>query len=99
MTTDLRLETPVLTPAAALEAGEARVGGKAIGLAKLAAAGVPVPRWVVLPVEAFEHDLGPDLLAVVKEAIGSEGPFAVRSSAVGEDSSTHSFAGIYDSFL
>ena len=37
----------------ALEAGEGRIGGKAMGLAKLVGAGAPVPPWFVVPTEYF----------------------------------------------
>jgi phosphoenolpyruvate synthase/pyruvate phosphate dikinase len=77
--------------AAAATAGEASVGGKAMGLARLAQLGLPVPDAVVLPVGwAGDAD---DLLAA---AAGLRPPFAVRSSAVGEDSSSHSAAGQYE---
>jgi phosphoenolpyruvate synthase/pyruvate phosphate dikinase len=76
--------------AAAAVAGEAAVGGKAMGLARLAQLGLPVPDAVVLPVGwAGDAD---DLLAA---AAGLEPPYAVRSSAVGEDASGHSAAGQY----
>jgi phosphohistidine swiveling domain-containing protein len=41
----------------ALVAGEQRVGGKALGLARLDRAGAKVPAWAVLPVDAFERHL------------------------------------------
>jgi pyruvate,water dikinase len=41
----------------AMAAGEARVGGKAIGLARLTLAGAPIPDWQVLPAAAFEEHL------------------------------------------
>ncbi len=47
----------VLAAGDAVAAGEGRVGGKAIGLARLAGAGASVPWWVVLPVGAFERHL------------------------------------------
>ncbi len=45
----------VLDPAAALAAGPGTVGGKAHNLARLAATGVRVPRWVVVAADAFEQ--------------------------------------------
>ncbi|HEX8275605.1 MAG TPA: PEP/pyruvate-binding domain-containing protein [Longimicrobiaceae bacterium] len=45
----------VLDPAAALAAGPETVGGKAYNLARLAATGVRVPRWVVVAADAFEQ--------------------------------------------
>ncbi|HEV2147355.1 MAG TPA: PEP/pyruvate-binding domain-containing protein [Longimicrobiaceae bacterium] len=44
----------VLAPDAALAAGPEAVGGKAYNLARLGATGVRVPRWIVVPVDAFE---------------------------------------------
>jgi phosphoenolpyruvate synthase/pyruvate phosphate dikinase len=76
--------------AAVAVAGEAAVGGKAMGLARLAQLGLSVPDAIVLPVGwAGGAD---DLLAA---AAGLEPPYAVRSSAVGEDASGHSAAGQY----
>jgi phosphoenolpyruvate synthase/pyruvate phosphate dikinase len=75
----------------AARAGEAAVGGKAMGLARLVALGLPVPAAVVLPVGWRGGDS--DLAAAV-EAIRP--PFAVRSSAVGEDSSGRSAAGQFE---
>jgi len=63
-----------------------RCGGKAVGLARLVALGLPVPPAVVLPPEEELDD--PDALAA---RLGT--PLAVRSSAVGEDGSDRSFAG------
>src|SRR6185312_1474681 len=42
----------LLSAREAMAAGEARVGGKAIGLARLTLAGVAVPDWQVVPVAA-----------------------------------------------
>ena len=124
---------------------ESRIGGKALGLAKLEKARSKVPSWLVIPTEYFlDHlvkgefpqqffallarlesspkknhrklvekkaqllrqtveavNLSNDLLEQLPDLlknIGS-GPFSVRSSMVGEDSATHSFAGQCDSFL
>jgi pyruvate,water dikinase len=80
-----------LSLAAAAEAGEPVVGGKAMGLARLVALGLPVPDAVVLPVGWAGHE--DDLAAAVE---GVKPPFAVRSSAVGEDSSGQSAAGQFE---
>jgi pyruvate,water dikinase len=123
-----------------LAAGEARVGGKALGLARLVAAGARVPDFFVVPVDVFadaldgagqtamfaralaelsasratvEETAATLQLAVralrlpgavareLEDALGAigVGPYAVRSSMVGEDSATRSFAGQLDSFL
>ena len=77
--------------AAALEAGEDAVGGKAIGLSRLVRIGLPVPDAVVLPI-GWAGDAN-DLL----DAVGHlRPPFAVRSSAAGEDSTERSAAGQYE---
>ena len=86
---------------AALEAAvdEAVFGGKAAQLAAALAAGLPVPGgfalgWeAVRAVTAGEADLGPLLVGL------APGPWAVRSSAIGEDSAGASFAGTHLSVL
>ncbi|MBT6432817.1 MAG: phosphoenolpyruvate synthase, partial [Deltaproteobacteria bacterium] len=47
----------VVQSSQAFEAGEERVGGKAIGLARLTNAQAPVPPWFVVATEAFHHHL------------------------------------------
>jgi len=107
-----------LDMAEATDAG--RIGGKAVGLTRLAAAGACVPWWIVVPTEAFErHITGIDpgrtaahvraqilstpvdgeLAATLTDRLTGHGPFAVRSSVVGEDGDTHSFAGAFDTYL
>src|SRR5215217_7051851 len=75
---------------------ESRYGGKAAQLAAAIRAGLPVPGGVALPVgfvEAVAADR-PDAIRKLEEICGAlAGPVAVRSSAVGEDSETASFAG------
>jgi pyruvate,water dikinase len=67
-------------------------GGKAMGLARLIALGLPVPPAVVVPVdEPFD-----DTDAVVAR-LGE--PLAVRSSAIGEDAADRSFAGQFETVL
>lgn len=99
----------VLGPADALAAGAQTVGGKAYNLARLAAAGVRVPRWVVIGADAFERfgadgrDLPAALVDEVAGALsaaGLAGPsLAVRSSAASEDGASASFAGQFDTVL
>ncbi len=70
----------------AFEAGEERVGGKAIGLARLTDAQAPVPPWFVVATEAFHHHLKSNnigdvidkSLAVVK-ALDITDPSSLRS--------------------
>jgi rifampicin phosphotransferase len=76
------------------------LGGKAVTLGALAAAGFPVPPGFVVTAAALE--LPPDQLneAVAEAAtrLGS-GPYAVRSSAAAEDLPNASYAGLYETFL
>lgn len=76
--------------------GDAPVGGKAAGLAKLVALGLPVPRAFVV-VGATPGRLPEDLEARYAELGGKA--VAVRSSALGEDSADASFAGQYETLL
>ncbi len=75
---------------------EARYGGKAAQLAAAIRAGLPVPGGVALPfgfVDAVATDQ-PDAIRKLEECCATlNGPVAVRSSAVGEDSEAASFAG------
>jgi phosphoenolpyruvate synthase/pyruvate phosphate dikinase len=72
------------------------VGGKAHGLAALFALGLPVPAGVVIPI-TDDHVNEVDPEAVVR--ILGDGPFAVRSSAVAEDTGRRSAAGQYESVM
>ena len=75
---------------------EALYGAKAVGLGDALRAGLPCPPGVALPgadVDAIASG-DADATAALREAIGElPTPFAVRSSAVGEDSAGASFAG------
>jgi phosphoenolpyruvate synthase/pyruvate phosphate dikinase len=73
---------------------EPRVGGKAAGLARLIALGLPVPPAVVVPVEDGGSLEGP---AAVAATLGER--LAVRSSAPGEDARDRSAAGQYETVL
>lgn len=79
-----------------------QAGGKAFNLHKLASLGIPVPHALVVHADnsvtelesvAFQQLLNNH--PVVKSGV----KFAVRSSGVGEDGASNSFAGIFDSFL
>ena len=77
-----------VTPLAdALDSG--RFGGKAANLARLMAAGIPVPAGVVVQQPAPNVEELAELL--------EKPPLIVRSSAIGEDSEDASFAGQLDS--
>jgi hypothetical protein len=71
-------------------------GAKAVGLGDAARQGLPVPPGVALSgdlVEAVASRDGKAMERVAKAIAALPGPFAVRSSAVDEDSAAASFAG------
>jgi pyruvate,water dikinase len=75
---------------------DASAGGKAYGLARLLAMGLPVPPAFVLRnacADAFPEMLDQSYYDLGKEEV------AVRSSALGEDGTDASFAGQYDTVL
>jgi len=89
-----------------LPAEEAELaGGKGRALAKLCQAGFPVPDGCILLPAAFDDDeLIPPAWEKVKGQLarlraGKQIPFAVRSSALSEDSALASFAGEFESVL
>ncbi len=97
------LNHPALTWGDALRQGEpdrARLGGKAMGLARLVRHGFQVPDFFVLHADVPEEALDEALDAAV-ELFGAAGweRAAVRSSAVAEDSAEHSFAGMFETVL
>ena len=75
---------------------DASAGGKAYGLARLLAMGLPVPPAFVLRNACA--DAFPDRLDQAYRDLGKEA-VAVRSSALGEDGTDASFAGQYDTVL
>ncbi len=81
---------------------ESAFGGKAVQLSAALRAGLPVPNGVALPV-AFVDTVAtglPHALARLTEIFDAfDGPAAVRSSAVGEDSEIASFAGQHETRL
>jgi pyruvate,water dikinase len=94
----------ILKPHEATDPGVA--GGKAAALARLTAAGFDVPAFAVLPAAAFTAArAGPRPARGLKRALDAAlnalgpGPFAVRSSGVGEDGAEHSHAGQFDTLL
>lgn len=90
------------TPVPLAEASDARTfGGKAAQLAVAAGAGLPVPDGVALPwsfVDAVAAG-DPGALADLPGPSRLAPSVAVRSSVVGEDSQTTSFAGLHASLL
>lgn len=94
------LGSPGVSIAPLPAAGDAaRFGGKAAHLARLVAAGHPVPEGFALAHDADER--APDTLAALRAGLAALGDvaLAVRSSAVGEDGANAAFAGIYESVL
>ncbi len=80
-----------------------RFGEKAVGLGEAVRAGLPVPAGFALPSDLVAAAVADDprarrLVAQARAALG-QGPVAVRSSAVGEDSADASFAGQHASVL
>ncbi|MDZ4754112.1 MAG: PEP/pyruvate-binding domain-containing protein [Phycisphaerae bacterium] len=85
-------------PAAGTNAGV--VGGKAAALARLVAQRFPVPPWFVILPSAQAAGMTNDLRSAIDVALATiPGPYAVRSSALDEDSAAHSFAGQLTSYL
>ncbi len=82
-------------------AAPTRVGGKGASLGRLVRAGLPVPPGFCVTVTAMQALDEPAATAPIAEALArlSPGPLAVRSSALGEDGATASFAGIHLSLL
>ena len=78
----------------------ADVGGKAVGLARLIAAGERVPAGFVITTDTQRSGVVPqdELITWWRERLGSA-PVAVRSSATAEDLADASFAGQQDTIL
>ncbi|MEV8100201.1 PEP/pyruvate-binding domain-containing protein [Kitasatospora sp. NPDC085879] len=74
----------------------ATAGTKATILARLAAAGLPVPAGIVIPVDHPDECLPNAVAEILARCPGPHGLIA-RSSAVAEDGATASFAGLYTS--
>lgn len=85
-----------MTPLAEARAA-ARFGGKAAGLARLLAAGLPVPPGFAVDAAGLAALATPEGAAAAWARI--TGPLAVRSSAPQEDGPRHSFAGQHASVL
>ncbi|MBD0289742.1 MAG: hypothetical protein ICV74_00695 [Thermoleophilia bacterium] len=86
----------------ALADASREAGGKAYGLARLSALGLPVPPALVLPATAYARwreaaALPEAALADALETLGP--PLAVRSSALDEDTEGRSAAGQYESVM
>jgi phosphohistidine swiveling domain-containing protein len=89
----------VVDLAAAAGMGPGRAGSKAFNLARLAAAGQPVPRGFVVTPEAFRAwEVAEPAVAAAASRLGGD-RYAVRSSAAAEDLPGASYAGMYESVL
>ena len=84
----------------------ASAGGKGGSLARLTQAGFPVPAgFVILPAAFDGEEITPQAWAEVQQrllplrAAGADTAFAVRSSALSEDSASASFAGEFETVL
>ncbi|PYS52026.1 MAG: hypothetical protein DMG13_17285 [Acidobacteria bacterium] len=77
----------------------ALAGGKAFNCARLRRAGLPVPDGLVLTTEAMGNQAEIPGLQRWLANLPNGNLLAVRSSAVGEDSAGHSFAGIHETRL
>mgnify|MGYP001564505221 CR=1 FL=1 len=89
------------------------VGGKAHSLSQLIQKNAPVPGGCVIPhsvfnkfslltdeaAKTFLDSLTQEIIDFCQQKIHPSGPWMVRSSAIGEDSETNSFAGQLDSVL
>jgi pyruvate,water dikinase len=79
-----------------------RLGGKALGLARLAAGEFTIPHWVVLTIEAQnapQEQVQTELRSVLAAAGLTKARLAVRSSAVAEDAAHASYAGQFVTVL
>jgi rifampicin phosphotransferase len=89
----------VVDLAAAGGMGPERAGSKAFNLARLAAAGLPVPAGFVVTPEAFQAcEVAEPEVAAAASRLGGD-RYAVRSSAAAEDLPGASYAGMYESVL
>jgi len=91
----------ILTAATEL-ASQHTIGGKASNLFKLVEWGFNVPKFIVIPQEVLapEHKATlQEILQEILQVFPNTQFWAVRSSAVQEDSAEQSFAGLYESYL
>src|SRR5437588_4893828 len=89
----------LLSLAEAASLGVLEVGGKALGLARLASLGLPVPDTLVLPAHADGSSSEGEAAELWAQASSLGAPLAVRSSAADEDVAERSGAGQYESVM
>lgn len=81
-----------------------QVGGKAFNLCRLHQMNLPVPAAIVIPASVHGNRANVELEYLREQILQHElvrlgDKFAVRSSGVGEDGESNSFAGIFESYL
>lgn len=88
----------IALPLVPLAAATSESGGKAASLARLAAAGLPVPPGWIVPADVPDANLGTAAGHLAAWAAGAA-PYGLiaRSSAPGEDGQAASFAGLFTS--
>jgi phosphoenolpyruvate synthase/pyruvate phosphate dikinase len=91
----------VIPLSAVLDADPGSVGGKAWSVGRMLRTGLPVPDGLCVTDAGLDNLRSSGLRAELAEALQRLGSsaVAVRSSAGAEDSSAHSYAGIFKSFL
>lgn len=98
-------EFSILTYSEAYKSGISVVGGKAYSISKLYHNGFCVPDGMIFSVDFWKHIRECDSKKCLDRAIHfltdsiNGNRYAVRSSAVGEDSESHSWAGCFESVL
>ncbi|MCB9426149.1 MAG: phosphoenolpyruvate synthase [Flavobacteriales bacterium] len=81
-----------------IDLDSALIGGKASNLLQLEKLGQTVPSWMVIPYSSSVPEVLNGLQDCFGESYKSK-TYAVRSSAIDEDGSNFSFAGLFESYL